>query len=173
MTHSQTTCFAIQQGFVKAYSSILTSAADPNHPYAPFSTILNHLADPDPSPMLIHCTAGKDRTGVICALILSLCGVDDETVAREYELTELGLAARKEEFVAHLLNVAETMNIESIRGNREAAERMVGARKDSMLATLAMIREKYGSVERYVVDQCRVTPAAVDRIRNNLVVDAD
>lgn len=156
-----------------AYSSILASAADANHPYAPFSTILNHLANPDPSPMLIHCTAGKDRTGVICALILSLCGVDDETVAQEYELTQLGLASRKDELVAHLLNIAETMNIESIKGDREAAERMVGARKDAMLATLAMIREKYGSVEGYVVDHCRVAPAAVDQIRRNLIVDAD
>ncbi|OIW30671.1 hypothetical protein CONLIGDRAFT_287682 [Coniochaeta ligniaria NRRL 30616] len=161
------------EGFVMAYSSILTSAADPDHPYAPFRTILNHLASPDPSPMLVHCTAGKDRTGVICALILSLCGVDDETVAQEYELTQLGLAARKDEFVAHLLNVAEAMNIESIKHNREAAERMVGASKDSMLATLAMIREEYGSVEGYVVDRCRVTPAAVDQIRKNLVVDVD
>lgn len=156
-----------------AYSSILTSAADPDHPYAPFQTILNYLASPNPSPMLVHCTAGKDRTGVICALILSLCGVDDETVAREYELTQLGLAARKDEFVAHLLRVAETMNIDSIKGNPEAAERMVSAGRESMLATLAMIREKYGSVEGYVVDECRVTPAAVEQIRKNLVVDAD
>jgi protein tyrosine/serine phosphatase len=161
----------VQQGFVMAYSSILTAGADPNHPYAPFTTILNHLATPNPSPMLIHCTAGKDRTGVICALILSLCGVDDETVAEEYELTQLGLGARKDEFVAHLLKVAETMDIKAIKGNPEAAARMVGARKESMVATLAMIREKYGSVERYVVDQCRVTPAAVDQIRKNLVVD--
>ena len=173
LAHSGKTCSQAQQGFVKAYSSILTAAADPDHPYAPFTTILNHLAEPDPSPMLIHCTAGKDRTGVICALILSLCGVDDKTVAEEYELTQRGLAARRQELVAHLLNVAEKMNIESIKGNPEAAERMVGARKDSMLATLAMIREKYGSVETYVVDQCRVTPAAVDQIRNNLVVTVD
>lgn len=173
MTHSYKLCFQAQQGFVKAYSSILTSAADPNHPYAPFATILNHLASPDPSPMLIHCTAGKDRTGIICALILSLCGVDDETVAQEYELTQLGLAARKDEFVAHLLKVAETLNIASIKGNPDAAERMFGARKDSMLATLAMVREEYGSVEGYVVDQCRVTPAAVEQIRKNLVVDAE
>jgi len=156
-----------------AYSSILASAADTSHPYAPFTTILNHLAGPDPPPMLIHCTAGKDRTGVICALILSLCGVDDDTVAQEYELTQLGLAARKDEFVAHLLNVAEVMDIEALKDNPAAAERMVGARRESMLATLAMIKEKYGSVEGYVVNQCRVTPAAVEQIRKNLVVAVD
>lgn len=155
-----------------AYDSILTSAADPDHPYAPFATILNHLAGPEPSPMLIHCTAGKDRTGVICALILSLCGVDDDTIAEEYTLTQLGLRSRKSELVEHLLRVAETMNIESIKGNPEAAERMVGARKESMLGTLALIRQKYGSIEGYIVDQCRLTPATIEQIRQNLVVDA-
>ena len=50
------------QGFVKAYAAILASAADPGHPYAPFRTVLEHLASPTspPSPVLVHCTAGKD-----------------------------------------------------------------------------------------------------------------
>jgi hypothetical protein len=42
-----------------------------------------------------------------------------------------------------------------------------------MLATLAMIREKYGSAEKYVIEQCRVSPEAVEQIRKNLIVDAD
>ncbi len=40
---------------------------------------------------MIHCSLGKDRTGVICALILSLCGVQDSIVAHEYALTALGI----------------------------------------------------------------------------------
>lgn len=42
--------------------------------------------------MLIHCSLGKDRTGVICALILSLCGVSDEDVAKDYSFSEKELA---------------------------------------------------------------------------------
>lgn len=46
---------------MKAYATILAAAADPNHPYAPFRTILEHLASRTaPTPVLIHCTAGKD-----------------------------------------------------------------------------------------------------------------
>ena len=41
-----------------------------------------------------------------------------------------------------------------------------------MLATLGMIRKKYGSVEEYVIDHCRLDAPAVDRIRQNLIVDA-
>jgi hypothetical protein len=50
-----------RQGFIKAYGSILASAADPEHPYSPYRTILEHLASPTPPPpLLVHCTAGKD-----------------------------------------------------------------------------------------------------------------
>lgn len=74
------------QGFSLAYTDILL------HAKSSYSQILRHIACSS-GPLLLHCTAGKDRTGVICAIILALCGVDDETIAREYELTEKGLAA--------------------------------------------------------------------------------
>lgn len=46
--------------------------------------------------MLVHCTAGKDRTGVVCALILALAGVEDRLVAEEYALTAVGLEPFKD-----------------------------------------------------------------------------
>ncbi len=87
-----------------------------------FRTILLHLAgsnesslrstvssgsagqsQPLPMPCLIHCTAGKDRTGVIVAIILSLLGLDDEAISTEYSLTDIGLANVRELFVERLL----------------------------------------------------------------------
>ncbi|RDW62235.1 hypothetical protein BP6252_11668 [Coleophoma cylindrospora] len=88
------------EGFTRAYDSILQTGARTS-----YRTILLHLANEPTKPMIIHCTAGKDRTGVICALVLSLCGVDDETVAREYSLTELGLPEKwKVEVIKHLMD---------------------------------------------------------------------
>jgi protein tyrosine/serine phosphatase len=72
--------------------------------------------------MIIHCTAGKDRTGVICALILSLCGVSDDGVAYEYSLTEQGLAESKETLVAHLLAHP------ALEKNEKGALNMISAR---------------------------------------------
>ncbi|OTA58634.1 tyrosine phosphatase [Hypoxylon sp. EC38] len=157
------------EGFIAAYHDILEAAASPTNSYRPFKTILEHLASSSPSPpapCLIHCTAGKDRTGVICGLILSLCGVDDEIVAHEYSLTDLGLKERHEELITHL------MSNPSLR-DPAAAKRMISSQKQAMLGTLATIREKYGSVEKCVVDLGLLSPEGIKQLRNNLIVDTD
>ena len=48
---------------------------------------LEVLADPGALPAVFHCTAGKDRTGVLSAIVLSLLGVDEPTVVADYALS--------------------------------------------------------------------------------------
>lgn len=104
------------EGFVQAYRSIWETGT------GPIAAVLNDLAREKPEPILIHCTAGKDRTGVLCAIILALCGVDDETIANEYSLTEVGLAEFKDELLSSLLKNP------TLKDNPEGAQRMLGAR---------------------------------------------
>ncbi len=51
-----------------------------------FRALFAHLLE-DSAPLVIHCTAGKDRTGFACALILHTLGVSDELIAEDYLLT--------------------------------------------------------------------------------------
>lgn len=46
------------------------------------------VADPANHPVVFHCAAGKDRTGLVAALVLGVLGVDDETIVADYVLTE-------------------------------------------------------------------------------------
>lgn len=69
-----------------------------------FSKIFHYMIEnqsrQSTSSLIIHCTAGKDRTGVFIMLLLGLCGVDDAIIAREYALSNLGYwgtLMRKEE----------------------------------------------------------------------------
>lgn len=52
-----------------------------------FVGVLRTLADEAQHPIVFHCAAGKDRTGLVAALLLALLGVDDETIAADYALT--------------------------------------------------------------------------------------
>jgi protein-tyrosine phosphatase len=51
-----------------------------------FRALFSHLLE-DRAPLVIHCTAGKDRTGFACALILHMLGVPDDVIAEDYLLT--------------------------------------------------------------------------------------
>ena len=79
-------------------------------------TILRHLRDSD-DPIIIHCTAGKDRTGVICAIILKLLGCEDEVVAREYELTTIGLRRDHNKILAAVVHEVQTRETYNGDGN--------------------------------------------------------
>jgi protein tyrosine/serine phosphatase len=148
-------------GFGRAYSEILAAGGP-----GAFTPVLRHLARPDPPPLLVHCTAGKDRTGVVCALVLALCGVPDETIAWEYALTELGLASKMSEFMEIL------QEHPAMKDNPEGARRMLGARPEAMRAMLRIVREKYGSVEDYVRTECGLSAEEILLLRDNLVVPA-
>jgi len=52
-----------------------------------FRTLFAHLLEEDRAPLVIHCTAGKDRTGFACALILHTLGVSEDIISEDYLLT--------------------------------------------------------------------------------------
>ncbi|MCJ1298463.1 hypothetical protein MMC08_001253 [Hypocenomyce scalaris] len=145
------------EGFTRAYQHILRSAPPS------YRRILLHLAEKPDQPCVIHCTAGKDRTGVLAALILETAGVDDRTIAQEYALSELGLAAWRPVMVEHLLQEPV------LEGSRQGALNMISAKAENMLAVLEMIREVYGGAEAYLKEKCGLGEEDIERIRQNIV----
>lgn len=143
-------------GFVQAYTEILESGGPA------FRQVLGFLRDEPEKKCLVHCSAGKDRTGILCALILMLAGMSDEKIAEEYTLTEMGLEGIKGEMVERLLK------IEALEGNREGVERMVGSRKETMLATIDFIRSEYGGAEGYLRDKSDLGDEDLRVIRENV-----
>lgn len=60
-----------------------------------FRYIIKELSIHERKAIVVHCTAGKDRTGLFIMALLGLCGVDDEIIAKEYEMTNLGYFGKK------------------------------------------------------------------------------
>ncbi|KAL1634834.1 hypothetical protein SLS58_010517 [Diplodia intermedia] len=152
-------------GFVAAYGEVLAAAGPA------YGTILRHIANEasaeKPNALLVHCSAGKDRTGVFVAVLLSMLGVEDELIADEYALTEVGLAHVKPLLIK---KISDNPAFKETGAGREGAERMSGSKKDSMLAALAMIREKYGGAEGYVRTICGLSTEEIERIRQVMIV---
>lgn len=145
------------EGFVQAYRDILSSA--PNA----YKAVFAHLIKQNPEPCLIHCTAGKDRTGVLAALLLLLAGVNKEVIANEYELTELGLDHLKPFFRERLLLHP------ALKGNEEGVKNMTSSKKENMLATLDMIEAEFGGVEGYLKTNCKMSAEEIETLRQHLL----
>ncbi|MET0147270.1 MAG: tyrosine-protein phosphatase [Ilumatobacteraceae bacterium] len=63
-----------------------------------FSTAFRRILEPGGSPVLVHCAAGKDRTGVMIALLLDVAGVDRADIIADYAATDGRMAPILERF---------------------------------------------------------------------------
>jgi protein-tyrosine phosphatase len=130
---------------------------------AALATAVGHVAAPHAQPVLVHCSAGKDRTGVVVALVLSLLGVPDEVIAEDYTLTSAYLA---EEF---------TQAVEQLQASTGLGQRLNGQAlacpPELILATLERIRASHGSVQEYLLAH-GLTAEQIATLRRTLIEPA-
>lgn len=90
-------------------------------------------------PILIHCASGKDRTGLIVALIMSCCGISDELTFESYSLSD--------RYLFPILDII-------IQENRSVGmlEGFDSTPKCIMEKTFKYIRKHYGSIKNYLVN---------------------
>jgi protein tyrosine/serine phosphatase len=110
--------------------------------------------------VVIHCAAGKDRTGLISALLLGLVDVPAETIAADYAITAELLRPREEAWLAACPPEE--------RAERQAMIARYAPTAEVMLAVLAGLSERYGGVESYLAE-AGVSRADLERLRERLL----
>jgi protein tyrosine/serine phosphatase len=118
------------------------------------------LGDPASLPLVFHCAAGKDRTGVVAAMVLSLLGVSDDDIASDYSLSRLGMPRFKEWVITTFPEAADAMS------DQPAA--FLAAPAEAMHLFQARLRAQFGSVHDYVAG-LGVTDATLDAVKENLL----
>jgi protein-tyrosine phosphatase len=126
-----------------------------------FRAIFETLAEPERLPAVVHCTAGKDRTGVTVALVLRLLGIPDELIVADYAITDRNIARLIES------RRRAGQPISSVR----VPEQFMRAVPETMETFLATIDDTWGSVDSYL-DFIAVSPATRTAIRENLLSPA-
>ncbi|KAL9621561.1 MAG: hypothetical protein Q9160_003953 [Pyrenula sp. 1 TL-2023] len=151
------------EGYIKAYRSILQNAG--NSYRQVFDWILRWRSLEQDGAALFHCSAGKDRTGVLSALILTLVGVPKKKVVWEYGLTDNGLGKWKQTILKHF--------IENENMTEAEAERIAGVKEENMEAVLKrLVEEEYGGVEAYLKNVVGLSNEELQKVKAILTEDS-
>jgi protein-tyrosine phosphatase len=125
-----------------------------------FAEAITLLAQPGALPAVFHCTAGKDRTGVLAALVLGHLGVPDDDIAADYALTEEAMALTRAWVKVHDLELASHY--------ATFPDWVFEARAETMQAFLAAIRAEHGSVTG-LIETLGVAPATLASLASSLL----
>jgi protein-tyrosine phosphatase len=122
-----------------------------------FGRALAAIADSD-GTVVVHCMGGKDRTGLVSALLLRLAGVGLEAIGEDYSLSADNLAPLSEQWLAEATDEAE----------REKRRRLAHSPAEAMISVVEEIERRYGDVASYL-RAAGLTDAQVERLRERLV----
>ena len=125
-----------------------------------FVAVLEIIAARDTQPVVFHCAAGKDRTGLVAMLLLGVLGVDPEIIAADYAVTDARMPVLLERHQARAAEGAAA----------EVAEQKWAVDATAMRAVVDRLVARHGSVEGYVRAH-GIAPDALMHLRDSLLED--
>ena len=125
------------------------------------------------TPLVFHCAAGKDRTGVAAALILSLLGISNQTIVEDYLLTQpevgklldswlVGGATDSKDYASFQQRFADY--------EREVVQPIFDADIAYINTLLEYVSEKYGNFHNYTLQVLELSEQQIQELRDNLLV---
>lgn len=132
-----------------------------------FTEMFKRIADGE-LPLTLHCSAGKDRTGLGTALVLSALGVPRDVIMADYLLSD-----KVVDFEAILMKAVEGQDNPGARFLAmlppEMRKPLLDTHPSYLEAAFAQIEQDHGSVDAYLRDAVGVTPEMLDRVRTQLL----
>ena len=126
--------------------------------------VITLLSEEQHLPALIHCTAGKDRTGFLAALIRLLLGVPYEAVMEDYLLTNDYFGPRLEK----LIKVMRVVTLSQV--SPERMRLILMAHPEFLGEVHDTIVKRYGAVETYLREACGIEQHTLQKLKDRLLL---
>ena len=127
-------------------------------------TIFNLLLFPENSPLIIHCTAGKDRTGFVCALLLHAMGISKQDIYADYQKTDIYLKKFKEK------TLKKSRFFRPFGVSEDKLSLFFETKKEFLDTAYNAMIQSYGSVDNYIHKAIGVTPYHLKKLREKFLV---
>ena len=134
-----------------------------------YRALIELVADPDARPLVFHCTAGKDRTGVAAALLLSLLGVAWRDVEKDYLKSNAILNHQANEIMDRWARRLEDMGRPLDRDTRKQFERLLRVEPSYLTAARDEMVTLSGSVDAYVREYVGIGDGVQQALRRQLL----
>lgn len=160
MVGSDPTVEKMRARMIATYGDFVFSSADQ------FAQVFQQIKN-DHLPLLYHCTAGKDRTGIFSALLLLTLGVPEKTVLEDYALTNEYLLKHSESAAVQKMGTATGNNM--LAGlTKEQRDVLMAADPAYLESTLRKIDQRYGSFDAYRRQALHLSDGDVQELRAKL-----
>lgn len=136
---------------------------------AEYRALIELVADPDARPLVFHCTAGKDRTGVAAALLLSLLGVAWRDVEEDFLRSNAILQDQEPEIMDRWTRGWEDTGRRLDRDTRRQFERLLGVESSYLAAARHEMIVLGGSVDTYLAEYLGIEDDARETLRQQLL----
>jgi len=127
----------------------------------------------DQTPLVFHCAAGKDRTGVAAALILSLLGVSDELIVEDYLLTQQAMQHLVENWVAGGATDSEEYDDFQrylSKYPKETIQPIFDADEAYIRTLLDYVNTRYQGFENYALKTMGLQSSEIDSLQEALLI---
>jgi len=123
--------------------------------------LLTRMAEGE-GAQVFHCTAGKDRTGWVAALLHSIAGVSEEVIFKDYLLTNTYTKTWMDTTRQHILE-------ERGQAFADAYAPLLGVQESFLRAGFEQVQESYGSMDRYLAEGLGLDERVLARLREKLL----
>jgi protein-tyrosine phosphatase len=135
-----------------------------------YASLIRDLVEPQNRPLVFHCTAGKDRTGVGAAIVLSLLGVPWETVRDDYLLSNYYRRDENEKELKSIReDIAKKQGIPPEQVDMTAFEAMFLVKPEYLDAAHDEVILRYGSMESYLRKGLGISDEMISKLRSELL----
>lgn len=131
-----------------------------------YGQVLTLLTDSKNLPLLFHCTAGKDRTGMFAALLLSLLGVPDDVIVTDYTLSN-AFNHRFRDYIGEAIAPLKRFGF-----TVDSFYPLMIADGTMIRKVLETLRARYGSIEAYALSKTGITANTLATLRQNLLEES-